>query len=392
MDVHEHQAKDLLAGFGVPIPIGTVAFTRDQAIQVAREIGGRQWAVKAQIHSGARGKAGGIKLCSSTEEVGKATDALLGRTLVTNQTGPKGKVVSRVLVERAVPIRKELYIGVVLDRGLERICVIGSAAGGMDIEKSAEKDASIVIKEVVDPAVGIQPFQARGQTFRLGLSAPEVKAAVPAILGAYRAFRDLDSTLVEINPMVVTEEGKVLALDAKMSFDDNALFRHPHINDLRDATQEDPREVEATQHDLSYIGLTGEIGCIVNGAGLAMATMDLIKHAGGEPANFLDIGGGASAERVAKAFRLVISDSQVKAILVNIFAGINRCDWVADGIVLAVKEVGLTVPLVVRLAGTNVEEGKRILRESGLKITICDELSEAATKVVGALPAVGGGR
>jgi malate-CoA ligase subunit beta len=390
MDVHEHQAKDLLAGFGVPIPVGTVAFTRDQAIQVAREIGGRQWAVKAQIHSGARGKAGGIKLCSSTEEVGKATDALLGRTLVTNQTGPKGKVVSRVLVERAVPIRKELYIGVVLDRGLERICVIGSAAGGMDIEKSAEKDASIVIKEVVDPAVGIQPFQARGQTFRLGLSAPVVKAAVPAILGAYRAFRDLDATLVEINPLVVTEEGRVLALDAKMSFDDNALFRHPHINDLRDATQEDPREVEATQHDLSYIGLTGAIGCIVNGAGLAMATMDLIKHAGGEPANFLDIGGGASAERVAKAFRLVVSDSQVKAILVNIFAGINRCDWVADGIVLAVKEVGLTVPLVVRLAGTNVEEGRRILRESGLKITICDELSEAATKAVGALQAVGG--
>jgi malate-CoA ligase subunit beta len=392
MDVHEHQAKDLLAGFGVPVPRGTVAFTRDQAIQVAREMGGSRWAVKAQIHSGGRGKAGGIKLCSTTEEVGRATDAMLGRTLVTKQTGPSGKVVSRVFVEQAVPIKKELYIGVVLDRGLERICVIGSSAGGMDIETSAEKDAGIVIKEVVDPAVGMQPFQARGLTFRLGLTAPEVKAAVPAILGAYRAFRDLDATLVEINPLVVTEDGRVLALDTKMSFDDNALFRHPHINDLRDPTQGDPREVEATQHDLSYIGLNGEIGCIVNGAGLAMATMDLIKHAGGEPANFLDIGGGASAERVAKAFRLVISDPHVKAILVNIFAGINRCDWVANGIVQAVREVGLTVPLVVRLAGTNVEEGRRILQDSGLPITICDELNDAATRAVGALAAAGGAR
>jgi malate-CoA ligase subunit beta len=392
VNVHEHQAKDLLAAFGVPVPVGTVAFTRDQAIQVAREMGGSRWVVKAQIHSGARGKAGGIKLCSSTEEVGKATDALLGKMLVTNQTGPAGKVVSRVYVEQAVYIKKEYYFGVVLDRGLERICIIGSSAGGMDIEKSVEGDARIILKEIVDPAVGLQPFQARGLAFRLGMAAPEVRATVPAVMGAYRAFRDLDATLVEINPLVVTEDGKVLALDTKMSFDDNALFRHPQINDLRDATQEDPRETEAAQHGLSYIGMEGDIGCIVNGAGLAMATMDLIKQAGGEPANFLDIGGGASPERVAKAFRLVISDPQVKAILVNIFAGINRCDWVADGIVQAVKEVGLRVPLVVRLAGTNVEAGRRILEESGLKITSSDELGEAAIKAVAALATAGASR
>ena len=384
MDVHEHQAKELLAGFGVPVPSGTVAFTRDQAIEVARELGGTRWAVKAQVHSGARGKAGGIKLCSSTEEVGNATDALLGRKLVTNQTGPAGKVVSRVYVEQAVPIKKEMYFAVVLDRGLERICVIGSSAGGMEVEESD----GLVLKEIVDPAVGLQPFQARGLAFRLGMSAPEVRATVPALMGAYRAFRDLDATLVEINPLVVTEDGKVLALDTKMSFDDNALFRHPQINELRDPTQEDPRETEAAQHGLSYIGLDGDIGCIVNGAGLAMATMDLIKHAGGEPANFLDIGGGASPERVAKAFRLVVSDDQVKAILVNIFAGINRCDWVAEGIVQAVREVGLLVPLVVRLAGTHVDEGRRILEESGLEITSCDELNDAATKAVEALAGV----
>lgn len=387
MDIHEHQAKDLLAGFGVPVPVGTVAFTRDQAIQVARELGGGRWAVKAQIHSGARGKAGGIKICQSTEEVGAATDALLGSRLITHQTGPAGKIVSRVYIEAAVPIKKELYLAVVLDRGLERICVIGSSAGGMDIEQAAQ-EGGVLIKEIVDPGVGIQPFQARGMAFRLGLSAPEVRLAVPAIMGAYRAYRDLDATLVEINPLIVTEDGKVLALDAKMSFDDNALFRHPHINDLRDATQEDKREVEASQHDLSYIGLDGQIGCIVNGAGLAMATMDLIKHAGGEPANFLDIGGGASPDRVANAFRLVISDPQVKVILVNIFAGINRCDWVASGIVQAVKEVGLTVPLVVRLAGTNVGEGRRILEESGLQIDSCDELGDAAAKAVGALAGI----
>jgi malate-CoA ligase subunit beta len=392
VDVHEHQAKDLLAGFRVPIPVGTVAFTRDQAIQVAREIGGSRWAVKAQIHSGARGKAGGIKLCSTTEEVGKATDALLGKFLVTNQTGPAGKVVSRVYVEQAVPIRKEYYFGVVLDRALERICIIGSAAGGVDIERSAESDARLILKEIVDPAVGLQPFQARGLAFRLGMTAPEVRATVLALMGAYRAFRDLDATLVEINPLVVTEDGKVLALDTKMSFDDNALFRHPQINDLRDPTQEDPRETEAAQHDLNYIGMEGDIGCIVNGAGLAMATMDLIKHAGGEPANFLDIGGGASPERVAKAFRLVVSDPQVKAILVNIFAGINRCDWVATGIVQAAREVGLRIPLIVRLAGTNVEEGRRILGESGLKITSCDELGEAAAKAVETLATAGTSR
>ncbi|MDN5871276.1 MAG: ADP-forming succinate--CoA ligase subunit beta [Nitrococcus sp.] len=378
MDIHEHQAKDLLREFGVPVPNGAVAFTRVQAIEVAQELGGERWAVKAQIHAGARGKAGGIKLCDSTEEVGAAADALLGSNLVTLQTGPAGKKVSRVLIEQAQPRGAEFYIGIILDRAQERICVIGSAAGGMEVESNTQG----VVMETVDPAVGILPFQASRFGFRLGLAPPVVRQVARAITGAYRAFRDLDATLVEINPLMVTAEGKALALDAKMSFDNNALFRHPQINKLTDVTQGDPREAQAAQHGLSYIGLEGNIGCIVNGAGLAMATMDLIKNAGGEPANFLDIGGGASPERVANAFRLIISDTQVRAILVNIFAGINRCDWVASGIVQAVEEVGLSVPLVVRLAGTNLTEGLRILRESGLPIISCEDLSEAAQEAV----------
>ena len=388
MDIHEHQAKDLLAGFGVPVPEGMVAYTADQAVQAAEQIGGGRWAVKAQIHSGARGKAGGIKLCSTTDEVQAAAHELLGNVLVTNQTGPAGKVCHRVLVEKAVPVAKELYLGLVLDRGIERVMIIGSAQGGMDIEQVAHASPESIVREVVEPAVGIQDFQARELAFGLGLRGKQVKGGVAAIKGAYRAFRDLDATMVEINPLVVTEAGDVLALDTKMSFDDNALFRRPAVNELRDYTQEDPREVEAAEHGLSYIGLGGEIGCIVNGAGLAMATMDLIKHAGGEPANFLDIGGGASPERVANAFRLVMSDPQVKVILVNIFAGINHCDWVAQGIVQAVGEVNLEVPLVVRLAGTNVEEGRKILADSGLEITSTDELAQAAQASVNALAAV----
>ncbi|CAN5886583.1 malate--CoA ligase subunit beta [soil metagenome] len=385
MDIHEHQAKDLLAGFGVPVPAGMVAYTADQAVQLAEEIGGDAWAVKAQIHSGARGKAGGIKLCKSLDAVQAAAHELLGNVLVTTQTGPAGKVCHRVLIERAVPIAREIYLGLVLDRGLERVTIIGSAEGGMDIEQIAATKPEAIVKEVIEPAVGIQSFQAREMAFGLGFTGKQIKGAVAAINGSYRAFRELDASMVEINPLIVTEAGNVLALDAKMSFDDNALFRRPQINELRDYTQEDPREVEAAEHGLSYIGLDGEIGCIVNGAGLAMATMDLIKHAGGEPANFLDIGGGASPERVANAFRLVMSDPQVKVILVNIFAGINHCDWVAQGIIQAIGEVDLKVPLVVRLAGTNVEEGRRILAQSGLEITSTEELSEAAEAAVKAL-------
>ncbi len=385
MDIHEHQAKDLLAGFGVPVPAGMVAYTADQAVQLAEEIGGEVWAVKAQIHSGARGKAGGIKICKTLDEVQAAAHDLLGNALVTTQTGPSGKVCHRVLIEKAVPIAREIYLGLVLDRGLERVTIIGSAQGGMDIEQIAATNPEAIVKEVVEPAVGIQSFQAREIAFGLGFKGKEVRGAVAAINGAYRAFRDLDASMVEINPLIVTVDGDVLALDAKMSFDDNALFRRPQVNELRDYTQEDPREVEAAEHGLSYIGLDGEIGCIVNGAGLAMATMDLIKHAGGEPANFLDIGGGASPERVANAFRLVMSDPQVKVILVNIFAGINHCDWVAQGIVQAIGEVDLKVPLVVRLAGTNVEEGRKILADSGLEITSAEELSDAAEAAVAAL-------
>lgn len=388
MDIHEHQAKEILARFGVPVPKGIVAFTSDEAKLAAEQLGGERWAVKAQIHSGARGKAGGIKLCATHGEVEQAAQTLLGSTLVTHQTGPAGKLVNRVYVENAVPIAREMYLGLVLDRGLERVTVIGHAEGGVEIEKTAGRDS--LINEIVEPAVGIQPFQAREVAFGLGLTGAQIKPAVAAIMGCYRAFRDLDATMVEINPLVVTEDGDVLALDVKMSFDDNALFRRPHLKELRDFSQEDPREVEASQHGLSYIGLDGEIGCIVNGAGLAMATMDLIKHAGAEPANFLDIGGGASPERVANAFRLVLADPQVKVILVNIFAGINRCDWVAEGIVKAARDVDLNVPLVVRLAGTHVDEGRKILAESGLEITSPEELSEAATVAVETLRRVGG--
>lgn len=391
MDIHEYQAKELLAEFGVAIPRGIVAYTADEAITAAEQIGGERWAVKAQVHSGARGKAGGIRFCSNHEEIQTAAHELLGSRLVTHQTGPAGKVVNRVYVEEAVPIDRELYVGLVLDRSVERVAVLASAEGGMEIEEIAAKVPNSLLREVVEPAVGMQSFQARELAFGMGLGPSEVRGAVEAILGAYRAFRDLDATMVEINPLVVTRDGSVLALDVKMSFDDNALFRRPRVHKLRDYTQEDPREVEAAKHGLSYIALDGDIGCIVNGAGLAMATMDLIKHAGAEPANFLDIGGGASPERVANAFRLVMSDPRVKVILVNIFAGINRCDWVAEGIVQAVRDTELTVPLVVRLAGTHLEEGRRILEESGLSIITANELTDAAETAVRALSAKSSG-
>src|SRR4051794_10004434 len=385
MDIHEYQAKELLAGFGVAIPRGGVAYSPEQAVYRASEIGGAKWAVKAQIHSGARGKAGGIKLCGSEDEVRQAARVVRGRGLGTHRTGREGGVVHRLYVEAAVPIERELYLGLVLDRKSERIMVVASGQGGMEIEEIARNSPDTIVREVVEPAVGMTAFQARELAFGLKLTPAQVSRMVTTLLGAYRAFRDLDATMVEINPLVVTQDGALLALDCKMTFDDNAMFRRPNVSELRDYAEEDPREAQAAEHGLNYVGLDGDIGCIINGAGLAMATMDMIKHAGGQPANFLDVGGGASPERVAAAFRLVLSDSKVGAILVNIFAGINRCDWVAQGVVQAARDIQMKVPLVVRLAGTNVEEGRRIIRESGLPIITAETLSEAADKVVAAL-------
>ena len=385
MDVHEYQAKEILSKHGVAVPPGTIAFSPDQAVYAATELGGSHWVVKAQIHAGARGKAGGVKFCRTYHEVQQAARDLLGKRLVTGQTGPEGKPVQRVYVELADPFEREIYLGYVLDRKQERVRVIASKHGGMEIEEIAKNTPDELLQVIVEPAVGLQPFQARELAFQLGLNLKQVSRAVQTIMGAYRAFRDCDATMLEINPLVVTKDDKVLALDAKMSFDDNALFRRHKIAAMSDPSQSDPREAEAAKYALNYIGLDGEIGCIVNGAGLAMATMDMIKHAGSSPANFLDVGGGASAERVATAFRLVLSDANVKAVLVNIFAGINRCDWVAQGVVDAVRETKIAVPLVVRLAGTNVEAGRKILQESGIDIITADTLKEAADKAVAAI-------
>ncbi|WP_350335892.1 malate--CoA ligase subunit beta [Coralliovum pocilloporae] len=388
MDIHEYQAKELLSGFGVPIPRGGLAYSPEQATYRAHEIGGSKWVVKAQIHSGARGKAGGIKVCSTETEIWDAADELLGKRLVTHQTGERGKLVSRLYIEEATDIAQEIYLGFVMDRKSERIMVVASAAGGMEIEEISEAQPDTIIRVEVDPAVGMQAFQAREIAFGLGLGSSMIRQAVETVMGCYRAFRDLDATMVEINPLVVTGDNAIVALDAKMSFDENALFRRPQIAELRDKSQEDQRETYASDRGLSYVGLDGNIGCIINGAGLAMATMDMIKLSGGEPANFLDIGGGASPERVAKSFRAVLADKNVEAILVNIFAGINRCDWVAEGVVKAIEEVGVEVPLIVRLAGTNVEEGRRILDESGHNVITADTLAEAADKAVAAWQSV----
>jgi malate-CoA ligase subunit beta len=384
VDIHEYQAKELLTNFGVAVPRGAVAYSPDQAVYCATELGGWHWAVKAQIHSGGRGKAGGVRLCRTYPEVREAAKAMLGKTLVTDQTGPQGKIVQRVYVEAAEPFERELYLGYVLDRKVERVRVIASRFGGMEIEEIARSHPDEILQVLVEPAVGLQSFEARELAFGLGLNLKQVSRAVATILGAYRAFRDLDATMVEINPLVITKDDRVLALDAKMSFDDNALFRRAHVSELRDHSQSDPREVQAADHNLNYVGLEGNIGCVVNGAGLAMATMDTIKLAGGNPANFLDIGGGASPERVAAAFQLILSDSKVKTILVNVFAGINRCDWVAEGVVKACQELDVNVPLVVRLSGTNVEAGRKIIKESGLPIISAETLAEAAQKAVAA--------
>ncbi|MEM8812046.1 MAG: malate--CoA ligase subunit beta [Pseudomonadota bacterium] len=384
MDIHEYQAKDILSGFGVRVPPGGLAYSPEQAAYRAREIGGKAWVVKAQIHSGGRGKAGGVLLCEDEHAVFDAANALFGRRLVTQQTGPEGKGVYRVFIEGTVTIAREFYLGLVLDRTSERIMVVASAEGGMEIEEIAATKPDSIIRTVIDPATGLTDFQSREVAFALGLGASQIQEAVKTIKGCYRAFRDLDATMVEVNPLVLTDDGAIVALDAKMSFDDNALFRRPEISELRDKSQEDPRETMAADRGLSYVGLDGSIGCIVNGAGLAMATMDMIKLSGGSPANFLDIGGGASPERVAKAFRLVHSDRNVETILVNIFAGINRCDWVAEGVVQALAENPVDIPVVVRLAGTHVEAGRRILAESGLPILRAATLAEAADRAVNA--------
>jgi malate-CoA ligase subunit beta len=384
MDIHEYQAKDLLKRFGVAVPRGGIAYSPEQAVYRCSELSGDKWVVKAQIHSGARGKAGGVRICTNEEEVSDAAQWMLGRRLVTHQTAPQGKLVNRLYVEEATNIAQEIYLGFVMDRKLERVVVVASARGGMEIEEISESEPESIIRSVVDPAVGMQAFQAREIAFQLGLDPALIPQAVRTIISCYTLMNDTDAGMVEINPLVVTTAGEIVALDAKLAFDDNALFRHPDISELRDKSQEDPRETFAGDRGLNYIGLDGRIGCIVNGAGLAMATLDMIKMAGGEPANFLDVGGGASPERVLMSFKAVLNDRNVEAILVNIFAGINRCDWIAEGVIRAVRELELDRPLVVRLSGTNVTEGMQILADSGLDITTAGTLAEAADKVVAA--------
>jgi succinyl-CoA synthetase beta subunit len=381
MKVHEYQAKSILARFGVAVPRGEVTDNPAEAREIAKRLGGPV-VVKAQIHAGGRGKGGGVKLARNPEEAHAHARAILGMTLVTPQTGPSGRVVQKVLVEEAVEIDRELYLGVTLDRGRGFPAMMASRSGGMEIEEVVARDPSAILREVLDPAAGMYPFQARKLAFGLGLEGATLKKAVAFMAALFRAYVETDASLAEINPLLVTRSGDVLALDAKMTFDDNALFRHPDIREMRDLSEEDPLEVEASKFGLNYIKLDGNVGCMVNGAGLAMATMDLVKLAGGEPANFLDVGGGANEEQVKNAFRIILSDHNVRAILINIFGGIMRCDIIAKGVVAAVREIGLATPVVVRLEGTNVDEGKAILRESGLKITPADGLADGARKAV----------
>ena len=382
MNIHEYQAKSVLRKFGVAVPDGGVAYTADEAEKVAKGLGGPVWVVKAQIHAGGRGKAGGVKVVKSLGDVRKSADDMLGMTLVTHQTGPQGKEVQRIYVEDGCDIARELYLGILVDRATSRITLMASTEGGMEIEEVAAKTPEKILRLAIDPVMGLQPFHARRLAYGLGLEGDQVRSAVKFLMAMYEAFIQLDASIVEINPLVVTGAGDVVALDAKMNFDDNALYRHKDILELRDESEEDPTELEAAKFDLNYIKLDGNIGCMVNGAGLAMATMDIIKLYGGAPANFLDVGGGASKERVTAAFKLILSDANVEALLVNIFGGIMRCDVIADGIVAAAREISLHVPLVVRLAGTNVERGKAILEDSGLPIIAADDLADAAEKAV----------
>jgi len=381
MKIHEYQAKQILSRYGVQIPRGEVADTPSKAREITNNIGPKV-VLKAQVHAGGRGKGGGIKLANSPQEAEKIAQEMIGMTLVTHQTGPEGKQVKRILVEEALDIAQELYTGIVIDRAKEAPVVMASSEGGVEIEKVAAETPELIFKEYIDPATGFIAFQARKLAFKLGLKDETLKQAVKFILGLYKAFEATDASLAEINPLLITEQGNVLALDAKMNFDDNALRRHPDIMEMRDLDEEEPLEVEASKHNLNYIKLDGNVGCMVNGAGLAMATMDLIMHTGGMPANFLDVGGGVSEEAVKNAFKILVSDKDVKAALINIFGGIVRCDLVASGIVKAAKEIGLKVPMVVRLEGTNVEQGKKILEESTLAFYPASSMKEAAEKVV----------
>jgi succinyl-CoA synthetase beta subunit len=380
--IHEHQAKAVLAKHGVPVPRGEVAFKPEEVPDIARRLGTNVVVVKAQIHAGGRGKAGGVKLAKSPEEAGKLAGELIGKTLVTYQTGPTGQKVSRLLIEEGLAIDKELYLGLVVDRSTQRIVLMVSKEGGVEIEKVAEETPEKIHKVFINPAVGLQPFEAQRLAFALGLSGDSVKKAVKMMMSLYQAYIASDASIIEINPLIVTKGGDLLALDAKMNFDDNALYRHADVKELRDISEEDPLEVEASKFSLNYIRLDGNIGCMVNGAGLAMATMDIIKLAGGEPANFLDVGGGANAEQIKNAFRILMMDKNVKAVLINIFGGILRCDVLAAGVIAAVKELGVPVPIVIRMKGTNVEEGKKMLAESGLNFATADTMGEAADKVV----------
>src|SRR3989454_1231266 len=382
MKIHEYQGKELLKKFGVPVPRGIVAHTADEAFQAANELGTTPVVVKAQIHAGGRGKGGGVKLAKSAEEAREIAQKMLGMKLVTHQTGPEGREVRVLLVEGGLPIDKEFYLGIVLDRTSGRLVFMASAAGGMDIEEVAAKTPEQIFRETIDPAVGFRPFQARKLAFALGLPSELISQAARFMQSLYTAYESMDASLVEINPFLLTKDNRVIALDAKINFDDNALFRHPDFRDLRDLNEEEPLEIEASKFDLNYIKLDGNIACMVNGAGLAMATMDIIKLAGGEPANFLDVGGGASQERVEAAFRILLSDKNVKAVLINIFGGIVRCDMVARGVGGAAEKLRVQGPRVVRLEGTNVEEGQRVIRESGLNFTVANGMKDAAEKVV----------
>ena len=382
MKIHEYQAKSVLARFGVTVPRGEVAFSSQEAGEIARRLGGNIAVVKALFLAGGRGKGGGVKIAKSADETEQIAKQMIGMTLVTHQTGPEGRKVGRVLIEEGLQIDRELYLSIVIDRASASPVIIASAAGGMDIEEVAAKEPEKILREQIDPGTGVIPFQARKLAFGLGLGSGPANKLVKLLDSIYKAFIETDASMIEVNPLILTKGGDLLALDAKVSFDDNALYRHPDLRDLRDLGEEDPLEVEASKFSLNYIRLEGNIGCMVNGAGLAMATMDIIKLAGGEPANFLDVGGGANAEQIKNAFRILMADSNVKAVLINIFGGILRCDVLAQGVIAAVQELGVRVPIVIRMEGTNVEEGKRLLRESGLNFTTADSMGEAAAKVV----------
>jgi len=384
MKIHEYQAKSILAKYGVPVPQGEVIFKAAEAAAVAERLGGGTVVVKAQIHAGGRGKGGGVKVVKGPAEAQATAAKILGMNLVTHQTGPSGQIVQRVLIEQGLKIARELYLGIVLDRATERLVLMVSPDGGVEIEKVAEETPDRIFKEFIHPGIGLSAYQTRKLAFALGLQGPQVAQAGRMMMALYNAYVAADASLLEINPLIVTETGDLLALDAKMAFDDNALFRHPDFKDLRDTSEEDPLEVEASKFSLNYIKLDGTIGCMVNGAGLAMATMDIIKLAGGEPANFLDVGGGANADQIKNAFRILMADKAVKAVLINIFGGILRCDVLAEGVIAAVKDLGVTVPIVIRMEGTNVEKGKQMLKESGLNFQTADDMNEAARKVVAA--------